>query len=323
MQGHYFCHILHATEGTAGINTIPAEAPGHRERWNKADLGGGKGGRERDEVRQEPRWSRHGWEPRPGCLCRPRRPARQAANGAPTSGTRPASAPGPARPADRRAHRHTSTHRHTQTHRRTRTKHTHSHLLDVLPDGGAVVADDEQLQGVIDEAVLQGRRRPWHSQAPGGSGAPSPAPQRPTPPFPSPRREATPPKHHLSPLETKGRGPASRFPSGFSPFPPTAGPAPGRADAPRPRAVRAARGAHHGAGGAAAAASRGWARLPHHLPRPPPPRVASAGSQWRARPLPQGPMAGAAAALSSNQRRRRGFERPRAARGLRAGAARG
>lgn len=176
-------------------------------------------------------------------------------------------------------HPHTDTPRHTQTHRRTRTKHTHSHLLDVLPDGGAVVADDEQLQGVIDEAVLQGRRRPWHGQAPGGSGAPSPAPQRPTPPFPSPRREATPPKHHLSPLETKGRGPASRFPSGFSPFPPTAGPAPGRADAPRPRAVRAARGAHHGAGGAAAAASRGWARLPHHLPRPPPPRAASAGSQ--------------------------------------------
>lgn len=135
MQGHYFCHILHATEGTAGINTIPAAAPGHRERWNKADLGGGKGGRERDEVRQEPRWSRHGWEPRPGCLCRRRRPARQAANGAPTSGTRPASAPGPARPADRRAHRHTSTHRHTQTHTDTQTDahKTHAQSLTWCP----------------------------------------------------------------------------------------------------------------------------------------------------------------------------------------------
>lgn len=59
------------------------------------------------------------------------------------------------RPAGRRAQGRT--HAHTPIP-------THTHLLDVLPDGGAVVADDQQLQGVIDEAVLRGRARRRHGQ---------------------------------------------------------------------------------------------------------------------------------------------------------------
>lgn len=130
MQGQYFCHILHITEGSAGISSIPAAAPEHRERWNKAGLGGVTGGHERDEARQEPRWSRHGWEPRPGCLCRcrcqplpARRPSRHRHGWYPVP-----LVPGRPRlpalraPAGRRAHRHAShTDTRTDAHKRAQT----------------------------------------------------------------------------------------------------------------------------------------------------------------------------------------------------------
>lgn len=55
-SGRFACtlllpHILY-NRGTAGINAIPAAAPGDRERRNKAGLGSVKGGRERNEDRK-------------------------------------------------------------------------------------------------------------------------------------------------------------------------------------------------------------------------------------------------------------------------------
>lgn len=250
MPGQHFCHILLITEGTAGLTAIPAAAPGHRERWIEAGFGGVNGGLERDEVRQEPRWfvtagSRVlGASAGPQscgyrCRCRCRSPParRPARHGKRSAGTPyPARLPAPRAPAEGA---HTDAHPRTDTRTDAR-RHAHRHLLDVLPDGGAVVADDEQLQGVIDEAVLRGRTRRWHGQAPGGRAAPSPAAQHPTPPCPSPRREATPPKHHPSPPKQSygARLPASQGDSAPS-LPPRArcrqrgrGPAPGRAGGP-------------------------------------------------------------------------------------------
>lgn len=121
----------------------------------------------------------------------------------PPAGERPQP---PAQPAPATGRR--DTHRRALTPTRAPAR---PHLLDVLPDGGAVVADDEQLQGVIDEAVLRGRARRRHGQAPSGGD-----PQHPTPPHPTlvPVTPAgstlseTPPLPPPPPPKTKGWGPA-------------------------------------------------------------------------------------------------------------------
>ena len=78
-------------------------------------------------------------------------------------------------------------------------------LLDVLPDCGPVVPDDEQLQGVIDESVL------WAGRG-GGAVRHRTDPQCPAPQRPSPRREAAPPPCHPRPKpKTAGAWPPSRF----------------------------------------------------------------------------------------------------------------
>lgn len=164
--------------GTDGTRRVPAAS-------RKAPRGTKRG-----ETRAGPV---NGCEPPPGDGCQPPTgdsprysPAgteqpRGAANGAPPGRGRPARYP-PAQPAPAAGHAH--------------ARRGTAHLLDVLPDGGAVVADDEQLQGVIDEAVLRGRARRRHGQAPGG-GAPSTAPQHPTPPHPGGHHPGgkTAPKH--------------------------------------------------------------------------------------------------------------------------------
>lgn len=35
------------------------------------------------------------------------------------------------------------------------------HLLDVFPHLGTIIADHQQLQGMVHKTVLQGRERPW------------------------------------------------------------------------------------------------------------------------------------------------------------------
>lgn len=150
-----------------------------------------------------------------------------------------------------------------------------------------------------------------HGQAPGVRGAPSPA--RSIPPHPSHHPGGKRPHRNITHLSPKQRAvfrlPASQVDSAS--LPPRA-----RCSAermrPGPRQGGRPGVAHHGAGGAGTATSRGWARLLHHLPLPPPSRVAPGGSQWRARQLPEEPMTGAATACSSNQRWRRGCGRPRA-----------
>lgn len=224
------------------------------------------------------------------------RAGRQTGRGRPARDPRGRPRPSPPPPRGGRTRRGTRAH----THARTRT-----HLLDVLPDGGAVVADDEQLQGVIDEAVLRGRARRRHGQAPGG-GAPSAAPQHPSPPHPTPprcrsaRREAISPKQPTaspSPPKTKGRGPAlltapSSQAHAASSLPPRApAPSPARPDrtgrppsAPVSRVGKVAgRSSPWCRGAAVTPPPRSRRSVP--IASPPPPSRHRPDSQWRARPL--------------------------------------
>lgn len=135
-------NTLHTTEGTAGIHAIPLRLLETGKDGTRRVLEAFKGGQERGEVRQEPR---------PGAV-----PARRAHRCGKQG-------PGPPRHTD------------------TQTPNTHRHSLDVLPDSGAVVADDEQLQGVIDEAVLRGRMSTVRLRA---AGEPLPPPRTSHPALP-------------------------------------------------------------------------------------------------------------------------------------------
>lgn len=108
------------------------------------------------------------------------RAGRQTGPGRPDRYPRGRAAPAPPRGGE------TRTRTRTRSRARERARER-AHSLDVLPNGGAVVADDEQLQGVIDEAVLRAGR--------GGGAVRHPAGE----PLPQPRSITSPASHPSHP----------------------------------------------------------------------------------------------------------------------------